>query len=484
MNLLTRFAETASRFPQRRAVADEVCCFTFAALNRRARQLGCCLAAMGLAGRPVAVLARHEAWTVALFFGAMYAGCPYVPLDPDAPEEKRSRILDDCGAAVVISHGPGGDFVVDEAVLDAAPCRTLPGLNCGPGDTAYLIYTSGSTGVPKGVAKTHGAVLSFLEAYQTTFGFSQENVLGNQTPFFFDASAKDIYVMAAFGAAMEVLPVELFTFPVRLIQYLNSRRVDFICWVPSALSVVSQLNTFSEVLPTTLKRVFFVGESFPVKQLKRWRAALPYIAYVNLYGSTEIAGVACYWRVSGPLGQALPIGCPMPNCVVHLVDETGNLIQAPGQVGELYIASPALAQGYVGGRDKDAFPTLDLGDGVTRRYFRTGDMARYDEKGNLVFAARRDNQIKHMGRRIELGEIEAAANGLPPVQLSCCLYDGKRIVLYCELVPGVDVTAKEIRGMLREKLSDYMVPGRVQILERLPLNQNGKIDRQALQAAR
>lgn len=484
MNLLTRFAETANRFPQRRAVADGACCFTFSALNRRAKQLGCCLTAMGLAGRPVAVLARHEAWTMVLFFGAMYAGCPYVPLDPGVPEGLRSRILDDCGAPVVLSHGPGGDFAVDEAALDAAPSRPLPGLRRGLADTAYLIYLSSSTGAPKGVVKSHGAVLSFLEAYQATFGFGWENVLGNQIPFFLDASAKDIYVMAAFGAAMEVLPAELFAFPMRLIQYLNSRRVDFICWTPSALSAVSQHNTFSEILPTTVKRVFFAGESFPVKQLNRWRAALPYIAYVNLYGFTEIAGVACYWRVTGSLGQAPPIGGPMPNCVVYLVDEAGKPIQTPGQVGELYIASPALAQGYVGGRERDAFPTLDLGDGVTRRYFRTGDMARYDEKGNLVFTARRDNRIKHRGRRIELGEIEAAANRLPPVQRSCCRYDGKRILLYCELVPGAAAGAKEIREMLRAQLPVDMVPGRVQILERLPLNQNGKIDRQALQATR
>lgn len=490
-NLIDLLEATAARFPERRAVADREVCFTFAQLRFYARRLAGCLLDRGLSGRNIAVVARHEAWTPVLFFGVLYAGCAYVPLDADQPEEKRQKILSGSGASLVLHHGlPLGDSLsVTQALLEAAPdpeaqlCRiqqTLP-----PDAPAYLVYTSGSTGVPKGVVKSHGAVLNYIAAYTEVFSFTEENILGNQTPFFFDASAKDLYLMAATGAALEVIPAELFSFPVGLVEYMNERRINFISWVPSALSIVTQLNTFVEVLPTTLKRVFFVGEVFPMKQLNRWRAALPDIRYVNLYGSSEIAGVACFYEVRGEFadGESLPIGGSLPNCTVHLVAE-GRIVTEPDVVGEIYIASPALALGYFGDPEKtrESFPTLDLGDGVCRRYFRTGDMARYDSLGRLVFAARRDYQIKHMGRRIELGEIEAAADSLEEIQRSCCLYDhGKRkIVLFCQPAPGVAATGRDIRKALREKLSDYMVPAKVHILESLPLNPNGKIDRQTL----
>lgn len=493
-NIITLFEETARRFPDRRAIADGQEAWTFEALRTQARRLASWLLSQGYRNCPLGVLARRDVWTGALFLAAVYSGNFYIPLDEDMPGEKLQKILTGGGICLVLGRGPAQelpgylditDSFLAEIEEDQAALASVQA-ELEPQRLLYVVYTSGSTGVPKGVAKTHGAMLRFLDAYTRTFPFSEEDILGNQTPFFFDASAKDFYLMAATGAALEILPTELFSFPVRLVEYLNQRQVNFISWVPSALSIVTQLNTFAEVLPTTLERVFFVGEVFPQKQLDRWLQALPQAEFVNLYGSSEIAGVACYYRVPhGPLNtQALPIGGPLPNCTVYLVDQ-GRIVTEPGVVGELYLASPALAAGYYWDPERTAnsFPTLDLGDGVLRRYFRTGDLARYNEKGELVFAARRDYQIKHMGRRIELGEIETAADSLEAVQRCCCLYDAKRqkIVLFCQLVQDLAAcTGREIRRLLREKLSDYMVPAKVVLLEQLPLNANGKIDRQAL----
>jgi len=180
------------------------------------------------------------------------------------------------------------------------------------------------------------------------------------------------------------------------------------------------------------------------------------------------------------------MGKPLPNCRVFLLDAEGNHIDKPGILGEVCIASPALALGYYRDPEKTArqFVVMPLSDGE-QRVFRSGDLAQYDENGNLVFSCRSDFQIKHMGRRIELGEIEAAADGLPEVVRCCCLYNEERhrITLFCTVLPQSGWDGRQVQRALKQCLSDYMVPSKVVVMEALPLNQNGKIDRVALKAS-
>ena len=147
-------------------------------------------------------------------------------------------------------------------------------------------------------------------AYSSYFHLGSDEIIGNQTPFFFDASAKDLYLMMYTGAALEVLPSEMFIFPVTLIEYMIERKVSYVCWVPTALAIVAQMLTFKKVLPETLKKVFFVGEVFPTKQLHKWLTTLPDIQYVNLYGSSELEGCCGYYEIPDADHQPdiLPIG--------------------------------------------------------------------------------------------------------------------------------------------------------------------------------
>ena len=350
----------------------------------------------------------------------------------------------------------------------------------------YMVYTSGSTGVPKGVLKTHGAMMDYVESFSATYPYGDHEILGNQTPFFFDASAKDIYLMLKNAATMVIIPTFLFSFPVKLVEYLNEKKITIISWVPSALSLLTQLNAFADIKPETLQKVFFVGEVFPMKQLNKWRKALPDLTYVNLYGSSEIAGICLYYEVKKEDvfedTDVLPMGKPLSNCKIVLVNqENGSIIKDKNVSGEIYLSSKALAKEYFGDKEKteNSFVVMDLDGTGERRYFKTGDVAFYNENGDLVFTSRKDFQIKHMGHRIELGEIEVAASSIDYVIKSGCIYDNekRRIVLYCECGPDSGVTGPQIKAALTERLSSYMVPNRVVVTDKVPLNANGKIDR-------
>lgn len=494
-NILEYLEHSTLQHPSKTAVADQENSYSFCQLKDMSKQLGSVLTSYQLHGQPIGVFANRKANTAVLFLGVLYSGNYYIPIDPSMPQAKLQAILEDSGIEILVGdaenrtlleqlHFSGTFLTLADLSAEIAPID-IPGLELETDAPLYMVYTSGSTGKPKGVLKSHDAMISFIEAYTKTFEFCSEDVIGNQTPFFFDASAKDFYLMLKTGATLEILPTELFSFPVLLIRYLNDRKVTFISWVPTALSIVTQLNTFLEVLPFTLKKVFFVGEVFPLKQLKKWKSFLPNLQYVNLYGSSEIAGICCYYEVQGDLAgiESLPMGKPLCNCEVFLMDGNVQIIQ-PHETGEIYIASPALALEYYHDPEKtDAcFSYMDMPDGTRKRVFKTGDLAQYDENGNLVFVSRKDFQIKHMGHRIELGEIETVADTLPEIQRCCCLYHQKRmkITLFCELSADCSWDGRAVQHALRSKLSDYMLPSKVVVMDKLPLNANGKIDRQTL----
>lgn len=491
VSILTYFERTVSMYPDKIAVEDRDRKYSFRALETIAKQMGYAISRSVSVSRAIGVLVNRGADTTALFLSVLYAGCYYVPIDPQMPIQKISTILSDCNASMLLGSEENQELVnqLDYQgifwTLDQASDQQAE-IPCSDEQTPlYMIYTSGSTGRPKGVLKSHGAMISYMDAFLKTFSIDASDVIGNQTPFYFDASAKDLYLMLFSGAKLEVIPSELFIFPTTLVDFMNQRRITYICWVPTALALVTQMNTFRKFLPETLKKVFFVGEVFPMKQLRKWVSALPLLQYVNLYGSSEIAGICCYFPVTtDSLAQDhLPIGKPLCNCQVFLKSKDG-FISEPEKIGEVYIASDALATCYYNDpqRTADCFFSMALPDGESKRVFRTGDLARYDAQGNLVFSSRKDFQIKHMGRRIELGEIEAAADSLVQIQRCCCIYDEKwkTIKLFCELTPGYSIEGKEIIHSLSDKISEYMLPSKVIILEKLPINPNGKIDRTAL----
>lgn len=464
------------------AIADQHSRYTYNELFNKVKSLNGLLTKYGR-NRPVVVFADRSIDTIIYILAVVGSGNYYIPLDASLPKEKLQTIFEDSKPVAIFGREENKQLV-DELDFDGDFYTVAdneynehftPVLDDEP---LYMVYTSGSTGKPKGVLKSNKGMVSFVKAFSKTFPFEQDTIVGNQTPFFFDASAKDLYLSLCNAATLEIIPSEKFVLPVMLINYLNERKINWICWVPSALCLVTQLNTFLAVKPQFLRRVFFVGEVFPIKQLQKWVESLPDVKFVNLYGSSEIAGVCCYYEVGESLDalDVLPMGKALPNCEITLRDQS-KTIKESGIVGEVFISSDALALEYFHDKEKT--------DGVfflenNKRTFQSGDLARYDKNMDLCFVSRKDFQIKHMGRRIELGEIEAACDKILEVDKCCCLYDDikKNIVLFCEL--NKPLASQQIRNMLREKLAEYMIPNKVIMCEKIPLNANGKINRQAL----
>lgn len=494
-NILSDLNRTAREKPDKLAFSDGVSGLTFSQLHRQSRAIGTFLHQRGIYRRPVVIFMEKSPQEVAAFFGVVAGGCFYVPIDAEMPSGRIQLILDNVRSPLVICDEHtletarsfqlgGGEALLyadvsatepDGEALDAIYDRAIDT------DPIYIVFTSGSTGIPKGVAACHRSVLDYVEQLSETLGFDEDTVFGSQTPLYFDACLKEVYSTIRYGATTYLIPKNLFSIPVALVEYLNEHEINTLCWVVSALTMISAFGAFDVVKPTHLHTIAFGSEVFPVKQLRLWREALPNASFTNLYGPTEGTGMCCYYHVDREFqeGESIPIGRPFPNREILLLTEEGKLAEK-GQEGEICIRGTTLTLGYYNDPERTAqsFVQNPLQTAYPELIYKTGDIGRYNEAGELLFVSRKDYQIKHMGHRVELGEVEVNVSMLPDVRMSACIYDGKRgkIVLY---YVG-DVPERELTGALKTKLPRYMLPNRLIRLDRLPQTPNGKIDRVTL----
>jgi non-ribosomal peptide synthetase component F len=328
------------------------------------------------------------------------------------------------------------------------------------------------------VVACHRSVIDYIENLSETLGFNENTVFANQAPLYFDACLKELYPTIKFGATTYIVPHSLFMFPIKLVEYLNEHKVNTVCWVVSALTMISSFKTFEKIKPEYLHTIAFGSEVFPIKQFKLWREALPEAKFTNLYGPTECTGMSCYYHVDRDfeLDEAIPVGRPFKNTQILLLTDKNTLAES-GEVGEICIRGTCLTMGYYRNWEKtnEVFVQNPLNDRFPELIYRTGDLGKWNERGELVFVSRKDYQIKHMGHRIELGEIEVNVNMMEGIQTSCCIYDKEtdKIVLF---FVG-DMELKELVTILRNKLPRYMIPNKVLKLDTMPLTANGKLNR-------
>ncbi|MCM1045227.1 MAG: amino acid adenylation domain-containing protein [Candidatus Gastranaerophilales bacterium] len=495
LNVLSYLDTTVQRMPGKVAFSDGKESLCFEELYLQSRRVGSYLAKAKIYKKPVVVFMRKSPREVAAFFGVIAGGDFYVPIDEEMPAGRIQLILDNVQSPLVICDEStaemaktfqlnGGEIALYDQLLETgiddeglAKIR----LNAIDTDPIYIVFTSGSTGIPKGVAACHRSVIDYIEELSEVLEFGEDTVFGNQAPLYFDACLKELYPTIKFGATTYLIPRNLFSIPTQLVEYLNRHKINTICWVVSALTMISAFGTFETVKPEYLRTVAFGSEVFPIKQFKLWRKVLPNAAFTNLYGPTESTGMCCYYKVEREFAEdeAIPIGRPFSNREILLLTEEGQRA-ADGEEGEICVRGTAVTLGYYNDpiRTGEAFVQNPLNKAYPELIYRTGDIGRYNEAGELVFVSRRDYQIKHMGHRIELGEIEVNVDMLPGIRMAACIYDTERskIILY---YVG-DPSEKELVSALRSKLPRYMLPNRTIRLEEMPFTANGKIDRVTL----
>ncbi len=493
--VLEYLEQTASRYPEGIAFGDDSREVSFRELVQRARAIGSViLGCKNFRKGPVAVLTGRTVESVEGYMGAMYAGCCYVPVDSAMPIGRMTDILEQI-RPVALLYGQKDGKVIEKLQLscpmlsigEAAQALSNPeelgtvreaALDVDP---AYMIFTSGSTGKPKGILISHRSLMDFILWYEEITGVTHEDRLGNQAPFFFDLSVKDLYLTLKTGATTYILPKKCFLFPKLLIEALNEKKITTLSWATAAFHMVANSGVFDKYRPQYLKRVLLGGEALQAKQLNVWRRAMPYVQYTNLYGPTEVTVDCTWYPIEREFAdkEPIPIGKACANKEVLLLTEE-NTLAPVGEPGEICVRGSGLAIGYFGDWEKTnaAFVQNPLNPLYPDRMYRTGDIGTLTESGDILFLSRKDSQIKFMGYRIELGEIETALNSVPGIRAAVCLFhkeQDKLLAVYEGELSGTEL-AKALMGALPK----YMIPSEYHSLRAMPRLPNGKLDRSRL----
>jgi len=472
--------------PEKKAFVGDSGALSFKELHSFALSCGSYIAEQKIKRKPVVVYMKKAPEMIAAFLGVIYSGNYYIPLDNEIPAFRVNMILETVNPELIICDETTKALIPNQATefeqikSHSISEETLTEIRETAIDTdpLYVVFTSGSTGRPKGVVASHRSVIDYIENLTDVLETDESTVFGNQSPLYLDACLKEIYPTLKHGAATYLIPQQLFMFPIKLIEYITENGINTVCWVASALSLVSGLGALEKAVPHTIKTLAFGSEVFPLKHYNNWRVKLPEAKFIHLYGPTEATGMSTYYITDSTYeeGESIPIGFPFKNTEIVLVDENGES-PPDGSPGEICIRGAGLSLGYFADEEKTkaAFvqnPLSSFPDII----YKTGDLGRKGRDGELYYISRKDHQIKHMGYRIELAEIELMAARHEKISLACAVFDDKesRIILY---YMGKEIKKSEVRAYLKENLPRYMLPSAVFQLEEIPRTPGGKLDR-------
>ncbi|MDH6108607.1 amino acid adenylation domain-containing protein/non-ribosomal peptide synthase protein (TIGR01720 family) [Kitasatospora sp. MAP12-44] len=472
------FEAQAERTPHRTAVTHGESALTYAELNARANRLARRLVAEGAAPEHfVAVTMQRSAEMIVALLAVLKSGAAYLPIDPNYPRDRRDFMLADAEPVLLLDDAKAAERISglsDVNLTDAE--RNAPLL---PGHAAYVIYTSGSTGTPKGVVVSHANVVNLACWAHEAFTEQQLSRVLASTSLNFDVSVFEMFGPLTCGGSIDVVRDLLALTELPQGGWSGS----LISAVPSAFA---ELLTHGDV-KAAADVVVLAGEGLSARAVDDVAAAVDGAEIANIYGPTEATVYSAFWFSEGQRPAAPPIGRPVSNARAYVLDASLRPVPV-GAIGELYIAGAGVARGYLGRRGLSAqrFVADPFGPAGSRMY-RTGDTVAWTEDGRLVCIGRTDDQVKIRGFRIELGEIEAVLAAHEDVaQVAVIAREDrpgvKQLVGYVVAAAGARPEAARLRAYVADRLPEYMVPAGVLVLDRLPLNPSGKLDRRALPA--
>ena len=492
--VLERFEAAAAKSPGSPAVVCGDRSLTHAELNAKANRIAHELRSAGVGPNVLVALCVERSLEMIVGLLAIWkAGGAYVPLDPSLPAERLAFLLEDTGAPFVLTRRAFQDRFADAAARvflfeeEGIGPAADPERTAGPADLAYVIFTAGSRGRPKGVAVEHRQVSNYLAGILKRLEAPEGSTFATVTTLAADLGNTSIFPALATGGCLRVVPEESSADPEGLAEEFARSPVDYLKIVPSHLTALLSASRPERILP---KRCLVLGgEASTWELVDRVRGLAPDCRILNHYGPTEATIGVTTFSVDGgpgePRTRTVPIGRPLPNCRIYLLDEAGRT-PPPGVAAELHVAGAGLARGYLNRPELTAerFVEVDLGPRRERLY-RTGDLARYLPNGDIELLGRTDDQFKLHGFRIEPGEIEAALRLHPAVRDARVLPRdiggaGRRLIAYFVPRSGEAPDSPELRRYLAGKLPEYMVPAAFVRMPRFPLTANGKIDRAAL----
>lgn len=469
--------------------------------NRVARRL---IAAGVTTDDIVGVCAERSLAMIVSTLGVLKAGGAYLPLDPGYPRERLGFLIEDarataivaqeqfaelldglCGDVPLLTVGRDGASTVDGSADGDVP-GTDPDVPVLPDNAAYVIYTSGSTGRPKGVVVGHGAICNNLLWMQRDWPLEAADRLLHKTAFTFDVSVKELFWPLLAGARLVLAHPDGHRDPAYLRDLIRDAGITVTHFVPSMLQAFLAEPGVADC--RSLRLVMCGAEALPVRTHNEFFRLLG-ADLLHLYGPTEAAIAVTAWLSTGESEEErVPLGGPMPNCSIYLLDD--KMEPVPARVpGHLHIAGVPLARGYLGDPVKTAQAFVP--DPYSRtpggRLYRTGDLARWRHDGQLEFLGRIDSQVKIRGLRIEPGEVEAVLSGCPGVDEAAVIVrtggtgaNAVRLVAYARRGTGATVTQESVREYLRARVPDYLVPAAVVVLDEFPRLPSGKLNREAL----
>ncbi|MCR8842148.1 amino acid adenylation domain-containing protein [Paenibacillus sp. SC116] len=491
------FERQVEKTPEHIAVSYGAEQLTYRELNERANQLARVLRSKGVgADDLIPIMVERSVEMMIGLYGILKAGGAYVPISPDFPDDRIQYICSDCKAKLVLIQEKGIHKVAGKwayIAIDDSQLYVGDGSNLSPVSDArhlaYVIYTSGSTGRPKGVMIEHYSVINRLVWMQKQFPITENDIILQKTPFTFDVSVWELFWWSMVGAKVVMLPQGDEKEPARIAATIEQEKINVIHFVPSMLHLFYEYLEAhsSESSFNSLRYVFTSGEALyknHVIQFNKLIRSHASATLINLYGPTEATVDVTWYDCSrSNIGDYVPIGQPIDNTRIYIVDDTGNPVPV-GQPGELCIAGDGVARGYL---NLDALTAEkfvpDIVDSSSLMY-RTGDLAQWMMDGNIRYLGRIDDQVKLRGYRIELGEIQSVLLQFEALKEAVVVLreDAEDRYLCAYFVAADQVTAEQIKYYLAEQLPTYMVPSYFIELDVMPLTTSGKINRSALPA--